>query len=171
MLINNFKWSEINVEAYKIIYTEGKERLKDAINDSENITNKAIKLLSALLSLFGIAVGFIIQQKINVGFNIIFLVPMLLSILILIWILFPKQAKEYGIQPNILIPKNFDSKEDKEYQSELLYYSAIRIIQERIDFMIKQNEYRTKCFNVILFSFILSLAGGCTILFLTIGSM
>lgn len=171
MLTNNFKWSEISVEAYKIIYNEGKERLKDAINDSENITNKAIKLLSAILSLFGIAVGFIIQQNLKVGYNSIFLMPLLVSVVILIFILFPKRVKEYGIQPNTLIPKNFDSEDDKEHQLELLYYTAINIIQERIDYMRRQNERRTKCFNPILIIFITSIAGGCTFIYLTFGLM
>ena len=149
------KWYNVNKDAYKFIFEQAEKKLNDVLSESESITDKSIKMVTAVVAMFAFFVGFLIQKHIPLGYNSIFIVLFIINVSGIIYLIFPKEVKGRGLAPKILIPPKLDDREDKEFQSEMLYYRAITTIQDNIDFMRNKNYCRA---NVYLVCLIMALA-------------
>lgn len=139
-------WYKVNKEAYKIIVTEAKEKMEDTLSESESITNKSIKMITALVVMFGFYIGFFVQNHLKFDSSIPFLLPFFIIGCGIIYLIFPKKIRGRGFEPKELIPKELDAEEDKEYQEEILYYALIEKLQEDIDFMNNKNMHRARIY-------------------------
>lgn len=145
-----YKWYNVNKECYKFIFEQAEKRLEDILSESESITNKSIKMATAIVAMFAFFIGFIIQKSIQIGYNSIFIGLFIINVSVIVYLIFPKDVKFRGLTPQILIPSKLDADEDKEFQIEMLYYSAIRLLQDNIDFMLDKNSFRAKVYLVSL---------------------
>ena len=140
------KWYNVNKDSYKFIFEQAEKRLEDILSESESITNKSIKMATAVVAMFAFFIGFLIQKSIPLGYNSIFIGLFIINVSAIVYLIFPKEVKLRGLTPKILIPSNLDADEDKDVQAEMLYYSAIRLLQDNIDFMLDKNSFRAKVY-------------------------
>ncbi len=145
------KWYEVDKDAYKFIFEQAEKKLNDVLSESESITDKSIKMVTAVVAMFAFFVGFLIQKKIPIGYNSIFIGVFLINVLAIIYLIFPKEVKGKGFVPSELIPKKLDSPDDKGHQEQLLYYFAIVKLQEDIQLMRSKNSCRAKIYFYSLF--------------------
>lgn len=136
------KWYNVNKESYKLIYELAKERFEEVSSESESITDKAIKMLTAVVSLFGFFIGFALKQQSNYWFIYVLIPLVVADIYYLYHLLTPKESRLRGLPPSESIPKDLDNKEDQEFQTELVYYQIIVHYQNNISIMKKKNEDR-----------------------------
>lgn len=143
------KWYNVDKEAYKFIFDQAEKRFEDISSESESITNKSIKMLTAVVAMFAFFVGFVLQKKMPIGNYAIFIGLFVVNVVGILFLIFPKEGKQRGIPPKTLIPSKLDT-EVKEHQGEMLYYSAIVILQENIRFMLDRNKSRGKLYLISL---------------------
>jgi len=150
--VPNFtKWYDVDVASYKFIFEQAEKRMEDVLSESESITDKSIKIITAIAAMFAFFVGFLIKKEISFGENYVPIFLFTLNIGCALFLLFPKKVRVRGIAPKILLPlRQLDNQEDKAYQEHILYYSAIVILQDNIDFMIKKNAIRSIVYLVSL---------------------
>ena len=144
------KWYNVNKEAYKFIFEQAEKKLNDVLSESESITDKSIKMATAVVAMFAFFVGFLIQKKVPIGYNSTFIFLFVVDVCAIIYLIFPKEVRGRGLAPKILIPPKLDDKEDKDFQSEMLYYRAITTLQDNIDFMRNKNSCRANVYLVCL---------------------
>jgi len=148
------KWYNVNKEAYKFTFEQAVIKLDDLLTESESITNKSIKWVTGIIAIFGFFVGFLIQKKLPIGYNSVFIIFFIIDVAGLLFLIFPKEIKGRGFVPSELLPEKLDNPDDEKYQQELLYYFAIVKIEEDISVMRKKNSFRA---NIYLASIILGL--------------
>lgn len=145
------KWYNVDVEAYKIFHELAKEKFEDVSQESESITNKSFKMIGALAAFTGFLIGVISTANFIEGKNFIIVVSTILIIIsdaILLYLLVvPKGIIQRGISPELSIVKDFDSPDDKEYQVQLAYYTAISLLQDNIDIMRGRNKNRINLYR------------------------
>ena len=151
------KWYKINKESYQLIYALAKERFEEVSSESESITDKAIKMLTAVVSLFGFFIGFVFKQHSNHWFIYILTPLVAADIYYLYHLLTPKESRLRGLPPSESIPRDLDNDEDKEFQTELVYYQAIVHYQNNISIMAKKNEGRIINYKIAIKLFLLIL--------------
>jgi hypothetical protein len=135
-------WHKVPIDTYKFIYDEAKVRLEEQLSESESITNKSIKMLTAAGALFGFFIGFLLKDTINwyylTGYGLFYLIELFL----LYKLIAPKDVRWRGLSPEKSFQENLDSSEDAGYQTQITYYTAIGIIQSNISFMAAKNKGR-----------------------------
>ncbi|HVA99483.1 MAG TPA: hypothetical protein VNG53_11365 [Bacteroidia bacterium] len=158
------KWYNVNKDAYKFLFEQADEKLEDVLSESESITNKSIKMVTAVIAMFAFFVGFLIQKHIPIGYNSIFIILFIVNVSGIIYLIFPKEVKGRGFVPSELLPKKLNSPEDKDYQEELLYYCAVVKLEEDIQLMRQKNSVRTKIYlTCIILALVLLVAGAIII--------
>ena len=60
-----------------------------------------------------------------------------------------------GYIAKVLIPKNLDDEDDRDFQEEMIYYTSIVILQDNIDSMIEKNGKRAKLYQWALILFLI----------------
>lgn len=154
-----YKWYNVNKDSYVFIFEQAEKRLEDILSESESITNKSIKMVTAVVAMFAFYIGFLIQKNIPIAYNSIFIGLFIINVSAIVYLIFPKEVKCRGVAPKILIPSKLDSEDDKEFQVEMLYYSGITILQDNIDYMLDKNSFRAKIYLasllLALFQFVL----------------
>jgi hypothetical protein len=158
------EWYKVNKEAYRIVFEQAEKKMDDVISESESITNKSIKMVVAVTSMFAFFIGFLVQKKIPIGYNSVFFILLVINVTGILFLIFPKEVRGRGLSPKILLPKNLDSEGDIKYQEEMIYYSGIVIIQDNIDFMIEKNSIRAKWYLAWLIVALLLMLSGATYL-------
>lgn len=153
------KWYNVKKEAYEFIYNQAKDRFEDILSESESITNKSIKMIVALAGFLGFFVGYVKDKSLDIpyykyGFALFIIVDAILLFILIS----PKEIKNRGLIPSKSIPKNLDADEDKDYQTELVYYQGIIIMQDNCDFMINKNKCRATFYQWALGLFLLVFA-------------
>lgn len=156
------KWYHVNKDAYKFIFTQAEKKLEDVLSESESITNKSIKLITATVSMFAFFIGFILQKNILIGYNVIMVIFFISNVVCIIFLIFPKEVKGRGFVPSELLPKRLDHPDDKEYQEEMLYYCAIVKLEEDIKTMRQKNKARSKIYLINLILSLILLVSGVT---------
>lgn len=144
------KWYNVNKNAYKFIFEQAIRKLDDVLSESESITDKSIKMATAVSSMFAFFIGFLVQSKTPIGYNSIFIILFIINIAGIVFLIFPKEVKGRGFQPSELLPKNLDDPEDKDFQEEILYYCSIVNLENDISLMRKKNSDRAKIYLVCL---------------------
>ena len=156
------KWYNVNKDTYKILFEQGEKKMEDVLSESESITNKSIKMIIAVTAMFTFFVGFLIQKNIPIGYNAIFILVFVLNVTGILFLIFPKEVRGRGLSPKILLPKNIDDEDDKEFQEQIVYYSGIIILQDNIDFMIEKNTKRATWYLAMLIVTLVLLVSGAT---------
>lgn len=156
------KWYNVNKDAYKFIFSQAEKKLEDVLSESESITNKSIKLVTAVVAMFAFFVGFLIQKNIPIGYNSIFIILFIINVGGVLFLIFPKEVKGRGFVPSELLPERLDSPDDKEYQEEMLYYSAIVKLEDDIQSMRQKNSGRANIYLASLILALLLLVSGAT---------
>jgi len=151
------KWYKVNKESYKLIYELAKERFEEVSSESESITDKAIKMLTAVVSVFGFFIGFIFKQHSSHWFIFVLIPLVATDIYYLYHLLTPKESRLRGLPPSESIPRNLDSEEDQEVQTEMVYYQAIVHYQNNISIMKKKNESRIVNYKIAIKLFLVIL--------------
>ncbi|GAA3962746.1 hypothetical protein [Mucilaginibacter dorajii] len=152
------KWYKVKKESYQLVYELAKERFAEVSSESESITDKSIKMLTALVSLFGFFIGFIFKQHANNWFICVLIPIVSWDIYCLYKLLTPKESRLRGLPPSESIPMNLDSEEDQDYQLELVYYQVIVHYQNNISIMKAKNEARIVNYKLAIKLFLLILA-------------
>jgi hypothetical protein len=110
--------------------------------------------------MFAFFVGFLIQKKIPIGFNSIFIVLFIFNITGIIFLIFPKEVKGRGFIPSELLPEKFDNEDDLEVQEQLLHYCGVVKLEEDIQLMRKKNASRSKLYlRCIILALVLLVSG------------
>lgn len=156
------QWYSVNKEAYKFIFQQAEKKLEDILSESESITNKSIKLITAIVAMFAFFVGFLLQKKEPLGYHSILVFGFILNVAGVIFLIFPKEVKGRGFIPSELLPERLDHEEDKEFQEEMLYYCAIIKLEEDIQIMRQKNSERSKVYLCCLVLALLLLTSGTT---------
>ncbi len=151
------KWYDVKLESYKFIFEQAKERMNDILSESESITNKSIKMISAIAAFLGFILALSLKRGWTLEIFIPFVVLVIVDIILLLILLLPKSVRWRGLAPKIFIPKNLDSEDDKEFQEQLLYYSAVIMLQSNIDYMLGRNSSRSKLYSWALIIFLVIL--------------
>lgn len=156
------KWYDVNKDAYKLVFEQAAKKLDDVLSESESITNKSIKIITVVAAMFAFFVGFLIKKNIPIGYNVIFIVIFIVNVTGTLFLIFPKEVRGRGIPPQKLLPKNLDAEDDRNYQEQMIYYSAIVILQDNIDFMIEKNTNRANWYLASLIVTLVLLVSGAT---------
>jgi len=152
--INN--WETISIDEYKFIFDQAKERFEDVISENESITNKAISIATAVVAFTGFYIGIAIQNHFFVqhrGFIYTCIVASIINLLLVGALIFPRNAMNRGLSPEISTNDDFDNDEDLGYYHQKLYYNAIGVLQDNIDVTINANNQRITLYKVVLFAF------------------
>lgn len=102
------KWYNVNKDAYKFIFEQAEKKLNDILLESESITDKSIKMVTAVVAMFTFFVGFLIQKHVPLGYNSVFIGLFIINVSAIIYLIFPKEVKGRGLAPKILIPLKLD---------------------------------------------------------------
>lgn len=166
------KWYNVEPEAYRHFYEQAKERFEDILQESESITNKAFKMAGALATFAGFLIGLLSQDYFVEGKSLLVLLATVIIVansVLLYLLIAPKNVKFRGSPPILSIAQDFDSKEDKNHQMQLAYYTSLSLLQADIDHMRAMNASRISLYRWSLnLSFLLVLfvsAIGTIILF------
>jgi hypothetical protein len=154
------EWYKIDITAYKFVFEQAEKKMDDVLSESESITNKSIKMITAVATMFAFFVGVLIQKNIAIGYNAVFIIVFIVNVTGILFLIFPKEVRGRGVPPKILLPKNLDAEEDESYQEKMIYYSGIVILQDNIDFMIEKNANRAKWYLVWLIVALILLVSG-----------
>jgi hypothetical protein len=153
------KWYNVDKETYLKILDLAKERLEDALSESESITDKAIKIVIALVAFTGFFTGYLLTNHDLIIKHLTILAwsgaAILGNVSILVALILPKKVKNKGLPPIVALVDDFDAKEDKKFQMELLLYNSVSVIQENIDYMNRQNNARAKIYLWALMLFLI----------------
>jgi hypothetical protein len=153
------KWYNVDVEVYKIAFDLAKERFNDILAESESITDKTIKIISGLLVFTGFFASILFNKEDLIKDHRDLLVwsstPIIVNLIMLCLLLFPKKIRNRGLPPLVSFVKGFDDEENHGFQQQLMYFNCLSIFQANTDFMIIQNESRAKIYK---FSLMLSIA-------------
>lgn len=156
------KWYNVETGAYKIVFEQAEKKMEDVLSESESITNKAIKMITAVAAMFAFFVGFLIQKNIPIGYNVIFIIVFIVNVTGILFLIFPKEVRGRGVSPKKLLPEKLDNEDDKGFQEQMIYYSGIVILQDNIDCMIGKNTTRAKWYLVWLIVTLVLLVSGVT---------
>lgn len=156
------KWYDVNKECYKFLFNQAEKKHEDVLSESESITNKSIKLITILVTMFAFFVGFLIQKNILFGYNSVFVLIFIVNVVTAIFLVFPKEVRGRGFVPSELLPERLDSPEDKDYQEQMLYYSAVVKLEDNIQTMRKNNAFRAKIYLACLLLALILLVSGAT---------
>jgi hypothetical protein len=156
------KWYNVNIDAYKFVFEQAEKKLEDVLSESESITDKSIKMVAAVVAMFAFFVGFLIQKKIPIGYNAIFIILFILNVTGIIFLIFPKEVKGRGFVPSELLPEKFDNHEDLKVQVELLHYCGVVKLEEDIQLMRRKNASRSKLYLVCIILALLLFVFGTT---------
>jgi hypothetical protein len=156
------KWYNVSAEAYKIIYELATNRFEDVLSESESVTEKSIKMITAILVFVGFFTTLLINEHLNKIYSNISLLAwsggfIFLVISLLVFLLFPKTIRNRGLSPKTSIIDGLDNEEDRDYQTQITYYNAISQIQNNIDFMVDANKTRHSLYTIALILSILIL--------------
>ncbi len=156
------KWYDVDKNAYKLVFEQAEKKMEDVLSESESITNKSIKMVAAVATMFAFFVGFLVQKNISIGYNSIFIIVFIANVTGILFLIFPKEVKGRGVSPKKLLPNNLDAEDDKNYQEQMIYYSGVDILQDNIDFMIEKNTSRAKWYLAWLIVALILLVSGAT---------
>lgn len=81
--------------------------------------------------------------------------PIIINLIMLCLLLFPKKIKNRGLPPMVSFVQGFDDKENEGFHQQLMYFNCLSVFQANTDFMIVQNESRAAIYK---YSLILSIA-------------
>ena len=154
-IFNIPKWYEVKEHSYKLIYELAKERFEEYASESESITNKSIKIFTALIGIAAFIIGFILKKKIPLGNDYIFITICLLFAVALYCVyglISPKNIYHRGIDPSIAANKDIFVEENKDYQLQATYYNIIKVLQNNINGMYDINEIRMKRYTLSLYA-------------------
>ena len=143
-------WDKIPIETYKFIFDRSEKRFDDILLDSEVVTERSIKLLSAVV----LSISYFIALKnYNICHPIIFLVSILyfINIILLLILIFPRNLVSKGASPKELFHRGIETSKNSENYSEnekkiIPYYYEILRLQKSIDINRKSNKRRYKLF-------------------------
>lgn len=155
-------WYKVSKEAYSLIYQQAKERFEDVMSESESITNKSIKMIFGLAAFLGGIIGFYKGNDLATRYMGVFFIFILIEAILLFILIVPKDVRWRGLSPKKSIPENLDSEDDREHQTELVYYYSISILQDNIDFMIEKNTKRALIYKIALILFLMIFASTAT---------
>jgi hypothetical protein len=154
------KWENVSVEEYKFIFEQGKEKLNDVLTETESITDKSIKIGTAVVAFLGFYLGLVIQNHLFNSHKFLVIITFIFSIInlfVVIKLIFPSLISNRGCSPDASTTPDFDNDEDKGYYLQKLYYNSIGILQDKIDNTITRNSRRISIYKVALGSFALFL--------------
>lgn len=152
------KWYNVGVEPYKLILSEAKERFEDVIAESESITEKSIKILTALVGLISFFVGYLIKNDLFQTYIFILAPFVFFDVLFLYQLITPKEIVFRGLPPEESFPKQLDNPEDSEKQIELVYYQCVVHYQNNTKKMVRLNNGRITYYKIALILFFIVLA-------------
>ncbi|MDB5126130.1 hypothetical protein [Mucilaginibacter sp.] len=154
------KWENISVDEYKFIFEQAKEKLDDVLSETESITDKSIKIGTAVVAFLGFYLGLVIQNhlfkshKLLVASTFIFAI---INLFVIIKLIFPSLISNRGCSPEASTTPDFDNDDDKGYYLQKLYYNSIGILQDKIDKTVTRNSNRILIYKIALASFALFL--------------
>lgn len=147
-------WHEVKEDSYKLIYEQAITRFEEFASESESITDKSIKILTAVISLSAFYIAYCLGTPIKIPAGIV------LSILLVLFIIelktlykltsSKKKVAYRGVDPAIAAQETVFDKENKDYQIQGMYYNLISVIDDNIDFMFKKNQSRAKDYELAL---------------------
>jgi hypothetical protein len=156
------KWYNVNKDAYKFIFSQAEKKLEDVLSESESITNKSIKMITAVVAMFAFFIGFLVQKSIPIGYNSVFIILFIVNVAGILFLIFPKEVKGRGFVPSELLPEKLDKADDKDFQEEMLYYCAVVKLEDDIQSMRLKNSSRAKIYLTCLILALLLLLSGAT---------
>lgn len=142
-------WDRVHLDAYRLIYQEGKECFEDVLSETESITNKGLKVVAALAAFLGIFLGHAIKHPPQPWLIGLFLGLAVANCLFLTLIIFPRKSSNRGERPAELIPPDLDKQEPSDHHAAM-YYHAIVMLQEKIERVVDSNENRATYYKVSL---------------------
>lgn len=160
------KWYNVEIEAYKFIHEQAKERLEDLLLESESITNKSFYIVGALATFTGFLLGLFANDAQMIGELLIFILVVLIigDAIMLYLLIIPKNIKFRGIPPEQAITQEFDHPEDMGFQVQKAYYTSISILQSSIDHMRKKNASRITLYRWALIVFLILIIFSCFVI-------
>jgi hypothetical protein len=129
-------WSTLNVEAYKVIFNQSKERFEAHASTSEDITKKAQWIGISLFAFIGAFVSLKPNFTINTGLAVVLLLLLLCSLTFILFMLLPKEISLRGSPPKEMLPEEHYFDDDSctvQQQEQRIYYSEIIRYQIKID--------------------------------------
>jgi len=148
------KWYNVDKEVYVIIFELAKQRLDDLLDETESVTSKSIKITTGLFAFVGVFAGYLSANEKYIVDNTSLLtwscLPVFVNIVLLVWLILPKNTANKGLAPEVALVDNFDSPEDSKNQMQLLYYNCIVVLQDNIDETVKRNQSRSKIYVAAL---------------------
>lgn len=127
-------WDSFPIEAYELALSESKENFEELATDSENITDKSIRIL--ILSISS-SIGFtiyLLESSQNIGYYLF--IPLLLFGVICIQsikLMFPKQIIPRGTKPEHIMLNIYDNYDNEKSKLNALYYNTIRQYNKAIN--------------------------------------
>lgn len=152
------RWENVSNEEYEFIYSLAKERFEDVLSENESITNKAIKIATAVIAFSGFYIGIAVQNHFFALHRAFIYSSIVISVINLILVgalLYPRNARNRGLSPDVSTLDDFDNDDDKNHLLQKLYYNSIGILQDNIDITIKANSERIILYKVVLFAFVI----------------
>lgn len=171
-------WTNSNLKSLEFIHSRANESLKYTVDIKDAITKRAFTFLSILIPILSLFIGILLSpfkpqipiEKTFLFVAIISCFMLLISILILIFLIFPKGFYYLGREPKRIafadvIQEKEDTVEDEPYIGLLL--SEIEHLQTKIDFNNKVNYNRLKLLKLVIYIVSMSLTLVLVILLLT----
>ena len=82
------KWYDVDKNAYKLVFEQAEKKMEDVLSESESITNKSIKMVAAVATMFAFFVGFLVQKNISIGYNSIFIIVFIANVTGILFIVY-----------------------------------------------------------------------------------
>jgi hypothetical protein len=160
------EFENLNIQTYKFIIENAKERLDYLMSEAESITDKSIKMLTVISTLLGLFIGVILKDGVINNHYLMILLGFLfiaISAGSCIRSILSKKTVALGLSPkNILGDGVFDeiSKtigKEKNYLEIKAYYTSVILLQGNINFMLKTQPKRARIYNTAVRLFFITL--------------
>lgn len=147
-------WEKVTLKTYDFLYKRAKEKFDEVLEDSEVLTSRTIKLLSAIV----ISLTYFVTLKYqDICLCLLFFIVILYMVdfIVLIKLLFPKQLMSRGTAPeDILIDGLITDKNGIEYspllKSKVAYYYVMTLLQRGINMNKESNRKRQELYKIAI---------------------
>lgn len=131
-------WDNLTVQTVNFIYTESEKRLKEILDACQYIQEISHRILSILLPIISLAMGFVYQKKWSDDYRVmlpvlIFICVELVAIYFLLRTIRHKSLHSLGSNPKDLLKPHLVNVDENDLQYIGFVFAACKEIQSKID--------------------------------------
>lgn len=155
-------WHQLDKESCELIHKEAKDFFEEAASESEELTNKAVKIASFLATIIAFVAGVALKEKFalvdwQIGVIVVCSIPFLICGYNCFALLQVKMGRYRGISPGDWDYEAITDKENETCRFQATFASAMFVLESNSRKMVKLNMERQSNYTLALANLFLSI--------------